>query len=67
MAEWLLVLGMAFGVGAAYLAWKGIWVEPKQLTVERYILTLERLPEPSGRIDNRFPHRPAPAAKRFRG
>ncbi|MFA0784836.1 metallophosphoesterase [Fervidibacter sacchari] len=46
MAEWLLVLGMAFGVGAAYLAWKGIWVEPKQLTVERYILTLERLPEP---------------------
>jgi predicted MPP superfamily phosphohydrolase len=46
MAEWLLVLGMALGVGATYLAWKGIWVEPKQLTVERYMLTLERLPEP---------------------
>jgi predicted MPP superfamily phosphohydrolase len=46
VVEWLLVLGMALGVGTAYLAWRGIWVEPRQLTVERYMLTLERLPEP---------------------
>ena len=46
MAEWLFVLGMALGVSAAYLAWRGIWAEPKQLTIERYILTLERLPKP---------------------
>ncbi len=46
MAEWLLVLGMALLVSPAYLAWRGIWIEPRQLIVERYMLTLERLPEP---------------------
>ncbi|MFN3422253.1 MAG: hypothetical protein ACK40X_11080, partial [Armatimonadota bacterium] len=44
MAEWLVFCGILLGFGVSYLAWRSIFVEPRRLSVERYLLKLNRLP-----------------------
>ncbi len=46
MVEWLVFCGFLLGFGISYLAWRGIFVEPRRLVVERYLLKLNRLPSP---------------------
>lgn len=46
MSGWLAIFGVFLVLGASYLAWRCISVEPRQLVVERYLLKLKRLPSP---------------------
>ncbi|MCS7187594.1 MAG: metallophosphoesterase [Armatimonadota bacterium] len=44
MSGWLVICGVFLVLGASYLAWRCILVEPRRLVVERYLLKLKRLP-----------------------
>lgn len=44
MLEWSFAVTIFLLVGGTYLAWRCVFVEPKQLTVERILLRLEKLP-----------------------
>lgn len=42
--EWLLLVIVLLVATAVYLVWRAVFVEPKRLVVERFLLGLEKLP-----------------------